>query len=74
MFAREGEDKDSGKHLHLNHPWMEGLDRSTNHRFGPTAAMILLLEHPAAGPRQESRIVEIFVVKLGANRFPGIQN
>jgi 2-hydroxy-6-oxonona-2,4-dienedioate hydrolase len=28
----------------------------------------------AIGVRQESRVVEIFVVKLGANRFPGIQN
>jgi len=35
MFAREVEDKDSGKHLSLNHLWMEWSDHSTSHRFGP---------------------------------------
>src|SRR5260370_39819168 len=54
MFAREVEDEDSGKHLYLNHPFVESFCfcccfcfcRSTNHRFGPTATMILLFEHP----------------------------
>src|SRR5262245_52506452 len=35
MFAREVEDKDSGKHLSVNHLWMEWSDHSTSHRFGP---------------------------------------
>src|SRR6478672_11978020 len=36
----------------LNHPLVEGFAfafcRSTNHRFGPTATMILLFEHPTS--------------------------
>src|SRR5215472_18102196 len=50
MLAREVEDEDSGKHLILNHHSWKGFCccfcRSTNHRFGPTTAMILLCEHP----------------------------
>jgi hypothetical protein len=58
MLAREIEDEDSGKHLYLNHPLVESFCfcfcfcccfcfcRSTNHRFGLTATMILLFEHP----------------------------
>src|SRR5260370_24108269 len=53
-MAREVEDEDSGKHLYLNHTLVESFCfcfcfcfcRSTNHRFGPTATMILLFEHP----------------------------
>jgi hypothetical protein len=53
MLAREVDDEGSGKHLFLNHPLVEGFAfavacRSTNHRFGPTATMILLFEHPTS--------------------------
>src|ERR1700756_114371 len=46
-------DEDTGKHLYLNHLSVEGFAftvacRSTNHRFGPTTAMILLFEHPTS--------------------------
>ena len=45
--------EDTGKHLYLNHLSVEGFAvvfacRSTNHRFGPTTAMILLFEHPTS--------------------------
>jgi hypothetical protein len=49
-LAREVDDEGSGEHLFLNHPLVEGFAfafcRCTNHRFGLTATMILLFEHP----------------------------
>jgi hypothetical protein len=50
MFARESEDKDSGKHLSLNHLWMEWSAVPPAIDSAPTTTMILLFEHPAAGP------------------------
>src|SRR5260370_35935785 len=44
--------------LGLNLLGWNGFDRSTNHRFDPTAAMILLFEHPAATSRRAGAKVE----------------
>src|SRR5262245_65585889 len=51
MVAREVEDKDSGKHLSLNHLGWSGLTVPPAIDSAPTTTMILLFEHPAAaGP------------------------
>jgi hypothetical protein len=73
MLAREVEDEDSGKHLILNHPFVERFCccfcRSTNHRFGPTAAMILLFEHPTQlGARAPNQSFGWFLASQGHPR------
>jgi hypothetical protein len=56
MLAREVEDKESGKHLYLNHLLVELVAVPPNHRYGLTSAMILLFEHPTSSRVRERPI------------------
>jgi hypothetical protein len=72
-LPKKFDDEDTGKHLYLNHPLVEGFAfacRSTNHRFGPTTAMILLFEHPTSmlGARAPNQLYGRFLACQGHPR------